>query len=76
MNSHTHTLQEPMRKITVHLPAQWLEDEMTATGLGVTDLLRQALKEMRHRRACREVLKLRGKVKWTIPYEQIKAERE
>jgi hypothetical protein len=53
-----------------------LEDEMTATGLGVTDLLRQALKEMRHRRACREVLKLRGKVKWTIPYEQIKAERE
>ena len=68
--------QEPIRKITVNLPAKLLEGEMRHTGLGITELLRKALEDQRHRRACQSIAALRGKLDLGMTYAQIKAERE
>ena len=72
--AHTRRLvtAEPLRKITVNIPAYLLEDEQ----LGTTELIREALKEYRQVRAQRALLGMFGKVKWDIPYAQMKAERE
>ena len=67
---------EPLRKVTVNLPAKWLEEEMLDSGLGITEILRNALKEQRHRRACRAVIEMRGKIKFSLTYKQIKEMRE
>ena len=61
-----------MKKVTVNLPATLLEP---LDGMGTTELIRHALKEYRHRWACQELLKLQGKVKFDITYEQLKSER-
>lgn len=70
--SHMETRAEPTRKITVHLPVRLLED----SELGATELIRNALEQYRRIRKQRAFSERFGKVNWTLPYEQIKAERE
>jgi hypothetical protein len=64
------------RKITVNLPAQWLDEEMAATGLGVTETLRKLLEDQRRARAQRKIAAREGKVTFSITHQQLKAERE
>ncbi len=65
-----------MRKITAILPAKLLEDEMRNSGLGITEVLRTALEERRHKRACEALRTLRGKIQPYRSYPEIKADRE
>ncbi len=55
-----------MRKITVEVPKGTLEMAQAFTGAGVTETIRLALKKLASIQAQQDLLKLRGKVKFSI----------
>jgi len=65
-----------MRKITVQVPEAVLERAQAYTGEGVTQTVTAALKRLASIQAQQELLKLRGKVKFSVSYDEIKRERE
>jgi Arc/MetJ-type ribon-helix-helix transcriptional regulator len=65
-----------MRKITVEVPNDLLERVQEFTGVGVSETVRAALKRMDSIRAQQEMLKLRGKVKFSMTWEEMKHDRE
>jgi hypothetical protein len=69
-----NTPKEEYKKITVNVPAKLLK---TPAGeeLNVTQTVVDGLKWMAHKRACDELIKLRGKVKFLMSWEEIKALR-
>lgn len=62
-----------MQNITVTVPASLLRTATNATGKGVTETVREALKDLAHREACRRIRAMRGKLKLDI---DLKALRE
>lgn len=50
-----------MRKITAFLPAHLVDGAMEFSGAGVTETLRQALRDYSHRAASKRLLAMRGK---------------
>ncbi|HKQ44623.1 MAG TPA: hypothetical protein VJS47_04450 [Rhizomicrobium sp.] len=64
------------RKITVQVPESLLEKAQAYTGEGVTQTVTAALKRLASIQAQQELLKLRGKVKFSVSYDEIKRERE
>ena len=65
-----------LRKITVQVPEALLEKAQAYTGEGVTQTVTVALKRLASVQAQQEALKLRGKVKFSVSYDEIKRERE
>lgn len=65
-----------MRKITVEVDDKDLRAAQTYTGEGVSDTIRTALKQLRSMQAQRELLKLRGKVKFSMSWREMKHDRE
>lgn len=65
-----------LRKITVQVPADDLERAQAFTGEGVTETVRAALKKLASIHAQRELLKLRGTVKFTLTSDELKYDRE
>jgi Arc/MetJ-type ribon-helix-helix transcriptional regulator len=65
-----------MRKITVEVPGDLLERVQEFTGEGVSATVRAALKRLDGVRAQQELLKLRGKVKFSMTWEEMKYDRE
>jgi hypothetical protein len=65
-----------MKKITAFVPADILEYAQAYTGEGVSETLRVALRELAHKRACEELLALRGKVKLDIDLAELRQDRE
>jgi len=65
-----------LRKITVQVPADDLAKAQELTGEGVTETVRAALKKLAQARAQRELLKYRGKVKFSMTLDQMKHDRE
>ncbi len=65
-----------MRKITVEVPVQDLEEAQALTGKGVTETIRDALRRMRSIRAQQRALELRGKVKFALSLEELRDDRE
>ena len=65
-----------MRKITVDVPADDLAAAQEYTGAGVTETVRAALAKLRSIRAQQELLKLRGKVKFSMTWQEMKYDRE
>jgi hypothetical protein len=57
---------DAMRKITVQVPEVLLEKAQDFTGEGVTQTVTAGLKHLASIRAQRELLKLRGKVKFGV----------
>lgn len=49
-----------MRKITAFIPADLIEGSLKITGEGVSETLREALRQMNHAWACRELLAMGG----------------
>ena len=64
-----------MRKITVEVPEDLLERVQEFTGAGVTETIRTALKKMDSIRAQQELLKLRGKIKFSINLDELREDR-
>jgi hypothetical protein len=65
-----------MRKITVDVSEEDLAAAQDYTGAGVTETVRVALKKLRAIRAQQELLKLRGKVKFDMTWQEMKYDRE
>jgi hypothetical protein len=63
------------RKITVLVPEDLLVSAQKETGTGVTETVREGLKNLASRRAQRELLALRGKVKFSLTWEELKEDR-
>jgi hypothetical protein len=67
---------DELRKITVQVPEQDLAMAQAYTGEGVTETVRAALKKLASMKAQRELLKLRGKVKFSQTSDELKYDRK
>jgi hypothetical protein len=65
-----------LRKITVQVPEDVLEKAQAYTGEGVTQTVTAALKRLASIQAQQELLKLRGKVKFSMTWQEMKYDRE
>jgi len=65
-----------MRKITVEVPAELLEHAQEETGKGITETVREGLKKLASIRAQKLALQLRGKVKFSMTWQEMKEDRE
>ena len=65
-----------LRKITVQVPEDALEKAQAYTGEGVTQTVTQALRRLASLQAQQELLKLRGKVKFSMTWQEMKHDRE
>jgi hypothetical protein len=65
-----------LRKITVQVPEDDLEMAQAFTGEGVTETVRTALRKLANMRAQRELLKLRGKVRFSLSTDDLKHDDE
>lgn len=67
---------ETMRKITVEVPERYLESAQAYTGAGITATVTEGLKRLASIRAQQELLKLRGKVKFSLTPEEMRYDGE
>ena len=65
-----------LRKITVQVPEADLQSAQAYTGEGVTDTVRAGLRTLANIRAQNELRKLRGKVKFSMTWQEMKYDRE
>ena len=65
-----------LRKITVKIDADLLDQAQKYTGEGVTDTVRKALEDLRRKAAYEGLLALRGKVDLGIDWGELKRDRE
>jgi hypothetical protein len=68
---HT-SMNEQVRKITVEVPVRDLESAQRYSGGGVTETVRAALRDYASRQAQADLLKYRGKVRFTLSLEDMK----
>jgi hypothetical protein len=71
----TLTMVETARKITVEVPAELLEKAQRATGDGVTQTVRIGLQLVAASEAYARLRQLRGKVRFTLSLDELKADR-
>ena len=55
-----------IKKITLNLPGDLLSDAQKITGAGVTETIREALTELKKKKAREQLLKLRGKISFGL----------
>jgi hypothetical protein len=65
-----------LRKITVQVPEHDLEMAQAYTGEGITETVRAGLKKLAQIRAQQELRKLRGTVKFSMTWQEMKYDRE
>jgi Arc/MetJ-type ribon-helix-helix transcriptional regulator len=65
-----------MRKITVEVSKDDLDAAQEYTGAGVSETVRAALARLRTDRAQKRALALRGKVKFSMTWQEMKYDRE
>jgi hypothetical protein len=65
-----------LRKITVQVPEDDLAMAQAYRGEGVTKTVRIALRKLASMRAQQELLKLRGKVKFSMTSDELEYDRE
>lgn len=70
-----NTANPPLqKKVTLMLPADLVERAPEALGKrSLTEAVRDALQDALHRQACQELIALRGKVKFDLTWQQVKA---
>ncbi len=65
-----------LRKVTVQVAEDDLAMAQAFTGAGVTETIRMALKKLATMKAQQELVKLRGKVKFSMTGDELKYDRE
>jgi hypothetical protein len=63
------------RKITIDVPAELLEKAQRATGSGITQTVRTGLQLVAASQAYAQLRQLRGKVRFTLSSDELKADR-
>jgi hypothetical protein len=64
-----------MRKITVEVPQDVLEDAQAFTGQGVTETVREGLKRLASIKVQQELRNLRGTFKFTVALDELREDR-
>jgi len=65
-----------MRKITAILPAYLVDSAMMASGNGLTETIRQALRDYNHHAASQRILGMRGKLKFGMDWRELRGKDE
>ncbi len=65
-----------LRKITVQVDCQDLQQAQELTGEGVTETVRAALKRLAQVQAQRDLAKLRGKIEFSMSLDDLRYDRE
>jgi hypothetical protein len=65
-----------MRKVTMLLPDELVRSAQASSQTSLTETVRTALKEILHRKACQQLLALRGKVDLGINWKELKTLRD
>ena len=63
-------------KVTVELPKALLKNAQSETGQGITATIREGLRLLASRRAQRELMAYRGKVKFSINLNELREDRD
>ena len=63
------------RKITIEIPADLLEKAQEASGTGITQTVRTGLQLVAASNAYAKLRQLRGKVKFSLTWEELKDDR-
>jgi hypothetical protein len=63
------------RKITIEVPEDLLEKAQKATGSGITQTVRTGLQLVAASQAYDRLLELRGKVKFSLTWQELKDDR-
>ena len=63
------------RKITIEIPADLLEKAQEASGTGITQTVRTGLQLVAASNAYAKLRQLRGKVKFSLSWEELKDDR-
>jgi hypothetical protein len=63
------------KKITIEVPADLLEKAQQATGAGITQTIRTGLQLAAASQAYDRLLQLRGKVKFSLTWQELKDDR-
>jgi hypothetical protein len=66
---------EAARKITIEVPPELLEKAQQATGSGITQTVRTGLQLVAATQAYTRLRQLRGKVRFSLTWEELKADR-
>jgi hypothetical protein len=66
---------DTVRKITVEIPGKLLEKAQQASGTGITQTVRAGLELVAASLAYKRLRQLRGKVRFTRPLGELKADR-
>jgi hypothetical protein len=66
---------ETARKITVEVPSDLLQKAQRASGTGITQTVRTALRLLAASRTYTRLRQLRGRVRFTRSLEELKADR-
>jgi hypothetical protein len=61
---------EPVKKVTVNLPAKLLERAQETTGLGITETIVAGLEEIERHRKRSALRGLRGRVRFELDLDQ------
>jgi hypothetical protein len=69
-------LMATARKITVEIPDELLQKAQKATGSGITQTVRTGLQLLAASQAYDDLRKLRGKVRFSQTWEELKEDRE
>ena len=65
----------PARKITIEIPADLLEKAQQATGSGITQTVRTGLQLAAASQTYANLRQLRGKVRFSLALDELKADR-
>lgn len=67
-------MENEVRKITVHVPADLLEAAQEQTGEGVTETVRQGLDLLKRANAYRKLREARGKFKFDMTADELRGD--
>jgi hypothetical protein len=67
---------EETRKITINLPPSLLDPLMLDLGLGQTETIKEALQELRRKRAYEKLLAMQGKVDFGMTWQELRGKGE
>ena len=67
---------EPTRKITVEISQALLEKAQQASGTGITQTIRTGLQILAASQAYEDLRKMRGKVRFSRTWQELKEDRE
>jgi hypothetical protein len=76
LDAGTLSGMDELRKITVEVPDELLRSAQSFTGEGVTETVRQGLRQLASARAQKELLAMRGKVKFSMSWQEMKGDDE